>query len=88
MLQRISPDVISLDIRLPGMDGFDTTRRIMRDKPTPIVVCSASVESEDLEDHDERAARRRACRSWRSRSAPPAPSTSGSPAPCARSWRS
>ena len=48
LLQRISPDVISLDIRLPGMDGFEATRRIMRDKPTPIVVCSASVESEDL----------------------------------------
>jgi len=48
LLQRVTPDVISLDIRLPGMNGFDATRRIMRDKPTPIVVCSASVESEDL----------------------------------------
>jgi two-component system chemotaxis response regulator CheB len=48
MLQRVSPDVISLDIRLPGMNGFEATRRIMRDKPTPIVVCSASVESDDL----------------------------------------
>jgi two-component system, chemotaxis family, protein-glutamate methylesterase/glutaminase len=48
ILRRVSPDVISLDIRLPGMDGFEATRRIMREKPTPIVVCSASVESEDL----------------------------------------
>ena len=48
MLERVSPDVISLDIRLPGMDGFEATRRIMRDKPTPIVVCSASVESDEL----------------------------------------
>ncbi len=48
VLQRLTPDVISLDIRLPGMNGFDATRHIMRDKPTPIVVCSASVESEDL----------------------------------------
>src|SRR5258705_12845858 len=48
IVQRVSPDVISLDIRLPGMNGLDATRRIMRDKPTPIVVCSASVESEDL----------------------------------------
>src|SRR6185436_8572753 len=47
-LPRLSPDVISLDIRLPGMNGFEATRRIMRDKPTPIVVCSASVESEEL----------------------------------------
>jgi two-component system chemotaxis response regulator CheB len=48
MMQRITPDVISLDIRLPAMNGFEATRRIMRDKPTPIVVCSASVESDDL----------------------------------------
>ncbi len=48
ILERVSPDVISLDIRLPGMNGFEVTRRIMRDKPTPIVVCSASVESDEL----------------------------------------
>ncbi len=48
ILQTVSPDVISLDIRLPGMNGFEATRRIMREKPTPIVVCSASVESDEL----------------------------------------
>jgi two-component system chemotaxis response regulator CheB len=48
IMQRVSPDVISLDIRLPGMNGFEVTRRIMSDKPTPIVVCSASVESDEL----------------------------------------
>ena len=30
------------------MNGFEATRRIMREKPTPIVVCSASVESDEL----------------------------------------
>ncbi|HEX4346899.1 MAG TPA: chemotaxis-specific protein-glutamate methyltransferase CheB [Vicinamibacterales bacterium] len=48
-LAHSTPDVISLDIRLPGMNGFEATRRIMQDKPTPIVVCSASVESADLQ---------------------------------------
>ena len=48
ILQKVSPDVISLDIRLPGMNGLEATRQIMRDKPTPIVVCSASVESDEL----------------------------------------
>jgi two-component system chemotaxis response regulator CheB len=48
MLDRVSPDVISLDIRLPGMNGLEATRRIMSRRPTPIVVVSASVESEDL----------------------------------------
>lgn len=48
LLDKLLPDVVSLDIRLPGMNGFEATRRIMADKPTPIVVVSASVESEDL----------------------------------------
>lgn len=47
-LETLTPDVISMDIRLPGMNGFETTRRIMTIKPTPIVVVSASIESEDL----------------------------------------
>jgi two-component system, chemotaxis family, protein-glutamate methylesterase/glutaminase len=48
ILERVSPDVISMDIRLPGMNGFEATQQIMAKKPTPIVVVSASVESEDL----------------------------------------
>jgi len=47
-LQKVSPDVISMDIRLPGMNGFEATQRIMAEKPTPIVVVSASVESQEL----------------------------------------
>ena len=42
------PDVISLDIRLPGMNGLDATRRIMADHPTPIVVVSANVDADDF----------------------------------------
>jgi two-component system chemotaxis response regulator CheB len=48
LLHTARPDVISLDIRLPGMDGFQATRRIMAERPTPIVVVSASVDAEDL----------------------------------------
>lgn len=48
VLHRISPDVISMDIRLPGMNGFEATRRIMAEKPTPIVVIASNVESDDL----------------------------------------
>ena len=48
VLHRVKPDVISMDIRLPGMNGFEATERIMAERPTPIVVVSASVESEDL----------------------------------------
>jgi two-component system chemotaxis response regulator CheB len=48
IVERVAPDVISLDIRLPGMDGLEATRRIMSLKPTPIVVVSAAVESEEM----------------------------------------
>jgi two-component system chemotaxis response regulator CheB len=37
---RIAPDIISMDIRLPGMQGFEATRKIMALRPTPIVVVS------------------------------------------------
>lgn len=48
ILERLAPDVISLDIHLPGMNGLEATRQIMLCRPTPIVVVSASVRSEDL----------------------------------------
>ncbi len=48
VIHNVQPDVISMDIRLPGMTGFEATQKIMRVRPTPIVVVSASVEKEDL----------------------------------------
>jgi two-component system chemotaxis response regulator CheB len=48
LLDRVSPDVISMDIRLPGMNGLEATQLIMARKPTPIVVVSSSLAAEDL----------------------------------------
>jgi two-component system chemotaxis response regulator CheB len=40
-LTREQPDVITLDMEMPGMGGLETIRQIMSLRPTPIIVLSA-----------------------------------------------
>ncbi|HMU65581.1 MAG TPA: response regulator, partial [Cellvibrionaceae bacterium] len=35
------PDVIVLDIEMPRMDGLTFLRKIMAERPTPIIICSS-----------------------------------------------
>jgi response regulator NasT len=35
------PEVIILDIKMPGMDGLEAARRIMTERPTPVVMLTA-----------------------------------------------
>jgi len=39
------PDVVVLDIEMPRMDGLTFLRRLMADRPTPVVICSSLTES-------------------------------------------
>ena len=38
------PDVIVLDVEMPRMDGITFLRKIMAEKPTPVVICSTLTE--------------------------------------------
>lgn len=44
LLSRDRPDVVTMDIGLPGIDGIEATRRIMESAPVPVVIVSASLE--------------------------------------------
>jgi two-component system chemotaxis response regulator CheB len=45
----LRPDLITLDVRMPVMDGLETTRQIMAYQPTPILVLTASLSRYDID---------------------------------------
>ena len=42
MISRHKPDVVTMDINMPGINGFETARRIMETAPVPIVIVSSA----------------------------------------------
>jgi two-component system chemotaxis response regulator CheB len=43
------PDVVLMDIHMPHLDGFETTRRIMESVPLPIVICTATADPAEMQ---------------------------------------
>lgn len=46
---KLRPDLITMDIHMPIMDGFTATKHIMARQPTPIIIVSSSMSGPDVE---------------------------------------
>lgn len=44
LIRRLRPSVVVMDIRMPVMDGFEATKRIMIESPTPVVIVTAAAD--------------------------------------------
>ncbi len=44
LARRLKPDIITMDVHMPEMDGFEAARQIMADTPCPIVIISNSLD--------------------------------------------
>lgn len=40
-VKALKPDVVTLDVEMPGMNGLDTLRHIMKECPTPVIMVSS-----------------------------------------------
>lgn len=44
MIRELDPDVVTLDVEMPGMNGLDFLAKIMELRPTPVIIVSGSTQ--------------------------------------------
>jgi two-component system chemotaxis response regulator CheB len=49
MAARLRPDVITMDLVTPDIDGLEAMRRIMRHRPVPILIVTAHADSPEID---------------------------------------
>ena len=45
LIKALDPDVVTLDIEMPGMDGLSFLEKIMQLRPTPVIIVSGATEA-------------------------------------------
>src|SRR5918996_1992297 len=48
LCKRIRPNLVVLDLMLPGLDGLEVCRRIQADRPTPVLMLTARDSETDM----------------------------------------
>ena len=48
LCDRTRPDLVVLDLMLPGLDGLEVCRRVQRDRPVPVLMLTARGEEADV----------------------------------------
>lgn len=49
LVARLKPDLVTMDVHMPLMDGFAATKEIMVQAPTPILIVSSSASGREVE---------------------------------------
>src|SRR5574340_357222 len=61
MTVKLHPDAVTMDVEMPGMNGYDATKEIMVRAPTPVVIISSHVDDDDIRSEERRVGKE--CRS-------------------------
>jgi DNA-binding response OmpR family regulator len=48
MCRRLAPDLVVLDVMLPGFDGYEVCRRVQADRPVPVLMLTARDSETDV----------------------------------------
>ena len=55
IIKDLRPDVVFLDIKMPGMNGFDVAREILTFEPSPLIVFATAYDEYAIEAFDVKA---------------------------------